>query len=212
MKLIYGTHNPAKVDAMQKRLKTLGIEIISLEELDVSLPDVEEGGSSPLENARLKAKAYYQALHRPVFSCDSGLYFDGVPQEDQPGVHVRTVHGKCLTDEEMVEHYTRLAAKYGGLRARYRNAICLVLDEGHVYEAMEESMESEPFLLVSAARPIRRKGFPLDSFSVDLETGKYYYDLEDADATLDQVAVEDGFLEFFRRYLPDLSAYQICER
>lgn len=43
---------------------------------------------------------------------------------------------------------------------------------------------------------IRKKGFPLDSLSVDLKTGKYYYDLEDA--ALDQVAVEDGFLAFFR--------------
>ena len=38
----------------------------------------------------------------------------------------------------MIEHYTKMAQKYGDLKARYRNAICLVMDESHIYEAMEE--------------------------------------------------------------------------
>lgn len=44
----------------------------------------------------------------PVFSCDSGLYFDNVPDEIQPGVHVRTINGKYLSDEEMLAYYTGL--------------------------------------------------------------------------------------------------------
>lgn len=197
MKLIYGTHNPAKVEMMRTRLKALGIEVVGLEETDCPLPEIEESGQTPLENARIKALAYYRALRRPVFSCDSGLYIDNVPEAEQPGVHVRTVNGKYLTDEEMVEHYVNMARKYGDLKAKYRNAICLVLDEEHIYEAMEKNMESEPLLFVSKPRPIRQKGFPLDSISVDIKTGKYYYDLEDE--ALEQVAVEDGFLEFFKK-------------
>lgn len=38
--------------------------------------------------------------------------------------------------------------------------------------------------------------FPLDSLSIDIKTNKYYYDLPASE--LDQVAVEDGFLEFFK--------------
>ena len=44
---------------------------------------------------------------------------------------------------------------------------------------------------------MRKQGFPLDSLSIDIRTGKYYYDL--AAEELDVVAVEDGFLEFFRK-------------
>lgn len=162
--------------------------------------DIPEDGETPLENARQKALSYYQLYHMPLFSCDSGLYIEGIPDEEQPGVHVRNVHGKCLTDEEMLEHYAGLARKYGDLKARYHNAICLVIDERHVYSAMEESMASEPFIISSIPHKlgIQKEGFPLDCLSINIRTGEYYYDMI-ADE-LDELAVEDGFLDFFRRF------------
>ncbi len=201
MKLLYGTGNPAKLAAMGRRLEKLGIELIGLQELDREIPHVPEEGKTPLENARQKATAYYRALHMPVFSCDSGLYFDNVPDEVQPGVHVRTVQGKYLSDEEMISHYSGLARKYGNLSARYKNAVCLVLDEKHIYEAMDPSMESGRFLLTWKPHKIRKQGFPLDSLSLEVGSGKYYYDIQKE--KLDQVAVEDGFLDFFRRVLEE---------
>ncbi|MCM1261149.1 MAG: hypothetical protein NC313_00400 [Butyrivibrio sp.] len=201
MKILYGTGNPAKLASMKKRLEKLDIELICLNDMrenGFKIPDVPESGSSPLENARQKAKAYYAAFHIPVFSCDSGLYFDNVPDEVQPGVHVRNVNGKCLSDEEMIEYYAGLVKKYGKLMARYKNAICLVVDKEHIYEAMEPSMESEKFIITDIPHSaVRRKGFPLDSMSIDIKTNKYYYDLEDE--RLEQVAVEDGFLLFFQK-------------
>lgn len=203
MKLLYGTSNLAKLDAMNNRLGQLGIELIGLNDLKVrgyTIPKVLENGDTPLENARLKALAYYEAFGMPVFSCDSGLYFDNVPDEVQPGVHVRNIKGKCLSDEEMIEYYSGLVKKYGNLVARYKNAICYVMDEEHIYEAMELSMESEKFILTDKPHStIRKKGFPLDSISLDIKTNKYYYDLPEV--KLEQVAVEDGFLMFFKRVL-----------
>lgn len=200
MKILYGTGNPAKLSSMKHRLEKLDIELIGLNDMrenGIEIPDVPENGNTPLENARQKAVTYYEAFHMPVFSCDSGLYFDNVPDEVQPGVHVRNVNGKCLSDEEMMEYYGGLVKKYGKLTAGYKNAICLVMDEEHIYEAMEPSMESEKFILTDIPHStIRQKGFPLDSMSIDIKTGKYYYDLP-ADK-LEQVAVEDGFLTFFQ--------------
>lgn len=198
MKLLYGTGNPAKIAAMKRRLSELDIEIIGLKDLGKDIPKVVEDGNTPLENAKKKALKYYEAFKMPVFSCDSGLYIDEIPEELQPGIHVRTINGKYLTDQEMLEYYSGLARQYGDLTARYRNAICLVLDEEHVYPAMEESMASQPFIITSVSHSIHKEGFPLDSLSIDIKTGKYYYDLEHDE--LDQVAVEDGFLEFFRKY------------
>lgn len=198
MKLLYATGNPAKVMAMRNRLSILGIELIGLKDLDLAIPEVIEDGNTPLENASKKALGYYEAFQMPLFSCDSGLYLDGIPQELQPGIHVRTINGKYLTDAEMMDYYSGLAVKYGDLTARYRNAICLILDKKHIYKAMEESMASKPFLITSKPHPRRKEGFPLDSLSIDIRTGKYYYDLEKDE--LDQVAVEDGFLEFFKKY------------
>lgn len=203
MKLLYGTGNLAKLSAMRNRLEQLDIELIGLNDLRAEgkvVPKVMEDGSTPLENARLKAMAYYEAFQIPVFSCDSGLYFDNVPDEVQPGVYVRNVNGKCLSDEEMIDYYSGLVKVYGNLVARYRNAICFVVDDTHIYEAMEPSMESEKFILTDKPHSaIRKEGFPLDSISIDIKTNKYYYDL--LEDKLEQVAVEDGFLEFFKNIL-----------
>lgn len=203
MKVLYGTGNPAKLSAMKYRLEKLDIELIGLNDLKAegrSIPEVLENGDTPLENARQKAMAYYKAFKIPVFSCDSGLYFDNVPDEVQPGVHVRHINGECLSDEQMIEYYAGLVKQYGNLVAKYRNAICFVKDENHIYEAMEPSMESEAFLLTDKPHSdIRKKGFPLDNMSVDIKTNKYYYDLP-ADR-LEQLAVEDGFLLFFQKVL-----------
>ncbi|MCD8326006.1 MAG: hypothetical protein LUC90_04790 [Lachnospiraceae bacterium] len=203
VKLLFGTGNQAKLSAMRSRLEKLGIEVIGLNDLKEegwSIPEVAETGRTPLGNARLKAMAYYEAFRMPVFSCDSGLYFDQVPEQVQPGVHVRTVHGRALSDEEMREYYGGLVKQYGNLTARYRNAICFVMDEDHIYEAMDPSMESERFLLTDIPHSaVRMKGFPLDSMSIDMKTGKYYYDL--AEEELEQFAVEDGVLRFFEKIL-----------
>lgn len=128
---------------------------------------------------------------------EQGFTIPKVPDELQPGVHVRTVNGRELDDDEMLEHYSSLARQYGDLTAKYQNAICLILDEGRIYESMDSSMESEKFIITSKPHStIRKKGFPLDSLSVEIKTGKYYYDLPDE--ALEQFAIEDGFCDFFR--------------
>lgn len=203
MKLLYGTGNPAKLSAMKHRLEKLDIELIGLNDLKAegfTIPEVPENGKTPLENARQKALAYYESFHIPVFSCDSGLYFDDVPDKVQPGVNVRNVNGNCLSDEQMIEYYSGLVKKYGNLTARYKNAICFVMDEKNVYEAMEPSMESDKFIITDTPHStVRKKGFPLDSMSIDIKTHQYFYDLPQNE--LDKVAVEDGFLVFFQKIL-----------
>ncbi len=203
MKLLYGTGNSAKLSVMKKRLQKIGIDLIGLNDLKsqgVLIPDVLEDGKTPLENARLKAMAYYKAFQTSVFSCDSGLYFENVPDEIQPGTHVRNVNEKCLSDEEMIEYYGGLAEKYGYLIAYYKNAICLVMDEEHIYESMDESLYSTKFILTDKPHSaVRKAGFPLDSMSIDMNTNKYFYDLTAKD--LEHFAVEEGFLSFFEKVL-----------
>ena len=118
VKLLYGTTNKAKLEVMENATKDLDIEIISLNEIEGELPKIEENGKTPLENAEIKARAYYEAFQMPVFSCDSGLYFDELEDEEQPGIHVRRVGGRELSDEEIrfyIENYKVLdkAGSYG---------------------------------------------------------------------------------------------------
>ncbi len=173
-----------------------------MKEKGAVIPEVCEDGKTPLENARQKAIAYYNEFHMPVFSCDSGLYFDNVPDEIQPGVHVRRVNGVSLSDEQMIEYYSGLVKQYGNLMATYKNAICFVLDENHIYESMDSSLESGKFILTDKPHStIKKKGFPLDSISIDIKTNQYFYDLPPKKEKKD--VDKDGFLAFFQRVVPD---------
>ena len=195
MKLLYGTTNNGKLQAMKNALKDSDIDLIGLNDLEEELPQIKEDGTTPLENAELKARAYFEVFHIPVFSCDSGLYFEELNEEEQPGLQVRRIGAKELTDEEMIVHYAALAEKHGGkITGRYRNAIYFILEEDRHFSSMDMSIATEPFVLVTRPHPKRVKGFPLDSLSVDIATGKYYYDLEVKDVS---TSVDDGVRAFF---------------
>lgn len=196
---VYGTGNPAKLQSMRDCLAPLGIEIAGLKETGVVIPDIDESGNTPLENARIKAMTYYAALKRLVFACDSGLYIDGLPDSEQPGVHVRMVGGKRLNDDEMIAHYSGIARKLGGKAGvRYMNAICLVMSESEIYEHFGDDISGEAFCIADKPHEKRIQGFPLDCLSVHIETGEYYYwHDKDSDAGM----VFKGFQAFFRRVL-----------
>lgn len=200
MKLLYGTTNQGKLQTAWKWKRDLDIELLSLHDMQQPVPEVDETGVTPLENARLKAEAYYKAFGVPVFSCDSGLYFDGVPEELQPGLHVRRVAGRELSDDEMITYYSGLATKYAPLRARYVNAISLVLDSEKRFESMDESLWGNWFGIVSTPHKTRVPGFPLDSLSIHLKTGKYYHDLSGWEDT----KVDRGFRQFFQKVMTEI--------
>lgn len=115
LKLLYGTGNPAKLQGMTEVLASVNVEIIGLSDMDKPAPEVPENGNNPLDNAVEKAMTYYRFYGVPVFSCDSGLYFENVPEDEfQPGVHVRNINGKRLSDSEMIIYYGLKAGQYGG--------------------------------------------------------------------------------------------------
>ncbi len=213
MEIIYGTGNHAKILFMERALKGLPVEISSISQVaaarKIALPWLEETGSTPLENARIKAEAYYKLLGSPVFSCDSGLYLwnhetgQPLPKEEQPGVCVRGRMEKRRSDDDLLAIYTGLVRKYGLIRARYMNAICLIWNEEIRAESMEEDLWGEEFLLTDKPHPKRVEGFPIDSISIDIRTGKYYYDIKDN--SQDTLAGNKGFYRFFNCFLEQLS-------
>ena len=216
MELLYGTTNKAKLESMRRISKILGIEIIGLNDIlarpefaQTKLPEIDESGKNPLENAKIKAMAYFKTFGIPVFSCDSGLYFEEVSENQQPGTHVRRIGGKELSDSEMISYYGNLAASHGGkLTGKYKNAICLVLSENEVFSSMDSSLEIEPFYLVSKPHEKIVSGFPLDALSVEIESGKYFQDL-DQNLAVDKKTIEEGFSQFFKGIFEKTNLYKL---
>ena len=204
MKIIYGTTNSGKIISMQKCLYGLkpdyDIEIIGLNQIDSIFPEVNEDGNDPLKNARQKAMAYYDVIKKPIFSLDSGLYFDGLPEHLQPGLNIRRVNGRRLNDAEMIEYYSQLAKDNGGkLIARYINGICFIMSDDLIFEHMGNSISTTKFIISSIPHSKRMEGFPLDSLSIHIASNIYYFDSQNNKYDKeDFFDIDNGFHEFFK--------------
>jgi len=98
----------------------------------------------------------------------------------------------------LVPYYSKLALRFGGeVKAKYKNAICLVLDGNNVYEYDGDDISSETFLIIAKAHPKRINGFPLDSLSLNVDTGRYYLDIEEYVKNEDESNLARGFRDFF---------------
>lgn len=175
MKVLFATTNLAKVRKYKEELKEKGIELITINDLDFKL-DVDENGKDALENAYIKAKTYYDVVKIPTIGMDNCLFIEGLPEEKQPGTHVRRINGKELKDDEMIEYYTNLIKQYGGkLTAKW--VYGMVICNGK--ETKEYSWSKSDFYLVDKPCKERNPGYPLDSISVMPGNNKYWLELTD---------------------------------
>ena len=78
--VLLGTTNPAKIKRFEELLRGYAVQFYTLSDLHIE-KEPRETGTTPRENAELKAKFYGQYFDL-VLCSDSGLYFDGLPLED----------------------------------------------------------------------------------------------------------------------------------
>ena len=71
-KIIIASNNAGKLREFRAILEPFGLEVVSQREAGFC-QDVEETGTTFAENAAIKAKAVYAAMHCPVIADDSGL-------------------------------------------------------------------------------------------------------------------------------------------
>lgn len=176
MKVLIGTTNPAKVKRFAEFLPDCGIEFLTLNDLKIA-EEPKEQGSTPEENARMKAAFYGQFCDRVICN-DSGLYFDSIPLDDprQPGLNIRTPQGKRLDDEEMIVYYSNLVRSLGGkVLAYYLDGIA-VYNKGQIETFLDERGKLAAFYMIDTPSPNRTPGWPLDSLSINRNTMTYFTD------------------------------------
>ena len=172
-KVLFATTNPAKVKKFKKYLEENGVELITLKDINIKL-NIEENGKDAIENAYIKAKAYYDVTQIPTIGMDNNLFVEKLPQEKQPGTHVRRINGKELNDDEMIEYYTNLVKKYGGkLSAKwvYGMVIC---KRDNIAKYL---WNKDNFYFVDKPCAKINPGYPLDSISIIPEFNKYLVEL-----------------------------------
>ena len=82
MQVLVGTTNPSKVRRFQDLLHDYDVEFLTLKDKNI-VQSPPETGSTPEENARIKAR-FYGNFFDVVLCNDSGLYFDALPLRSPP--------------------------------------------------------------------------------------------------------------------------------
>lgn len=178
-KVLFATGNIAKVKRFKDKLLDKGIELLSLKDLNISL-NVEENGTSAIENALIKARAYKKEVDMPVMAMDDSLYLENVPENLQPGLFVRRVNGKSLTDEEMIGHYSNLVKDYGvdgAIVARWIYGLAIIKENTE----RTYTWSKNDFLLVDTPSKVVNPGYPLNSISKNIKLDKYFSEMTQED-------------------------------
>ena len=176
MKVLIGTTNPAKVKRFTEFLPDSGIEFLTLKDLRITA-EPKEQGSTPEENARIKAEFYGQFCDYVICN-DSGLFFDGLPLDDprQPGLNIRTPQGVRLNDEEMIDYSAKLVRSLGGKMLAYYLDGIAVYNKGKIVSFLDEQGKLAAFYMIDTPSSNRTPGWPLDSLSINRNTMTYFTD------------------------------------
>ena len=193
MKVLFATTNPAKIKRYAEKLKEKNIEVLTIKDIGINLKP-EETGKNAIENAYIKAKAYYDITKITTIGMDNNLFIEELPEDKQPGTYVRRINGKELNDEEMIEYYSNLVKENGGkLTARW--VYGMVIYNGK--ESKEYTWSKGDFYFIDKPSEKRNPGYPLDSISIMPECNKYFVELtkEDKDKNKENYR-EDDVIDF----------------
>ena len=196
--ILFATGNASKVASFSDKLQDKGILLKSLKDINVNI-DIEESGKTAIENAEIKARAYYEATKMTTMAIDDTLFIEGIPEEKQPGVYVRRVNGKRLNDEEMIEHYTNLVKKYGKdgkLNTKWISGMAIIKDGK---TSTHTEITSEYYLVDTPARE-RKEGYPLSSIMIHKKLNKYDIYLTEEDKKNNQTD-DSGYIDFIVKTL-----------
>jgi XTP/dITP diphosphohydrolase len=135
MRFIIATHNAHKLIEMRRILEPLGIEAVTDLDLGISLPEVEETGTTFAENAYIKASAACAFSGLPAIADDSGLMVDAL--DGAPGVYSARYAGEHgsdqLNNEKLLNALKDVPDEKRG--AQFVSAICCVFPDGSVITA-----------------------------------------------------------------------------
>ena len=123
--LVLATHNTYKQSEMNSILTGLGLTIIGLDKFP-EIKDIEETGTTLIENALIKARTIQAITGLPSLADDTGLEVDAL--NGSPGVYSARYAGENATFEENV---TKMLVALKGIpdekrTARFRTVLAFV--------------------------------------------------------------------------------------
>jgi len=134
-KFVLATANQGKVREMRSILSSLGIDFVSRNEINIDI-DIEETGTTFLENATLKATKISEISSLPAMADDSGLMVEAL--DGAPGVYSSSFGGDDLTDYERCLFLLKKIENMEQRRAKFVCTIVCVFPDGNMVSAVGE--------------------------------------------------------------------------
>ena len=136
MKIVVATHNKDKFKELYHGLKSLKIELLSLEDFP-EIGEIIENGNTLEQNALIKARTVNQLTSLPAISDDTGLFVDAL--NGDPGIY---------------------SARYAGENSTYLDNINKMLHEmKNIPEGKRQANFSTVMAYVDGKRELVAKGF-----------------------------------------------------
>ena len=145
MKIILATHNRDKEKELQNSLLGINVEICSLFDFP-EIGDIEETGTTLLENSLLKARTVFDITGIPTIADDTGLEVDFL--DGAPGVYSARYAGNNVSYQDNVN---KLLIELDGVprekrKAKFRTVVTYIdkndelWTEGHIDGIISESI------------------------------------------------------------------------
>ena len=199
MNFIIASNNKNKIAEFKRILLPLNVNVFSAKDVDVSLEDVEETGKTFEENAKIKARAFFECTHMPSIADDSGLMVDALGGE--PGIYSARYAGEGATDKQKIE---KLLGKLKDIpeekrTAKFVTAICCLFPDKKEILVRGECVGKIAF------EPVGENGFGYDPVFIPdakLACGRTFAQL--APAEKDKISHRGEALRNFERVLKDM--------
>ena len=167
--IVIATHNPDKKKEMVVALCDLGVNILTLDNFP-EIGEIEETGSTLLENSLIKARTVFAKTGIPTIADDTGLEVDAL--NGAPGIYSARYAGTNVTYEDNVR---KLLTEMSSIdiksrTARFKTVISFSYNNKELWtEGVIEGSITE--------HPIGEKGFGYDPVFRVKETGRTFAEM-----------------------------------
>jgi len=170
-KLLIATKNEGKLKEISNFLSDISLDLISLNDLEIS-EDFQESGKSYKENSQSKALFYAKLSGLPSIADDGGIEIDAL--NGAPGIRSKRWVGKDSTDEKIIDHMKKIASALpeNNRRAFFKTVVSFALPNGKVFSTTGEIKG------IISKKPLLKllKGYPYRSFFYLPKIKKYYHE------------------------------------
>lgn len=167
--IVIATHNPDKKKEIMIALRELGVNILSLDSFP-EIGEIEETGSTLLENSLIKARTVSAVTGKPAIADDTGLEVDAL--NGAPGIYSARYAGINVSYEDNVRKLLSEMSKFDmdSRTARFRTVVS--------FHSSNEELWTEGVIEGSITRnAIGKGGFGYDPVFRVRKTGKTFAEM-----------------------------------